>query len=339
MSVKKSKKINKVNASASGVFRRSCNSGSQGDSHRSPKRGQTASRRWGLYLIRRNEVFYFRKRWPQDLCDSGTAAFLSISPRTKILSEAVKRSADLLTAFEAREQKMIHSKLLTSVSERQSLSVQRSLVRAELTAMVTRFDAPYDADESAAYIAEAERQADNAVSAMRARDWTAASTLAATAAAESGLRAEQLSEPGLARSLLRLLRDLKEIAVQVETDCAEPLVLAKPLLESLDLPATAEALKPAMTLCDAIEAAAAKAPGQTQIKIRSLGRLALEFFGDIAVETICYDQSVAFLKRVWSMPRNWGQMHGKNRSEQVGHGKSTYLRFQLTRNERLVCPT
>ena len=48
-------------------------------------------------------MFHFRRRWPAELRTFGAPEFLSISLRTNLLREAVKRSADLLTALEAGE--------------------------------------------------------------------------------------------------------------------------------------------------------------------------------------------------------------------------------------------
>lgn len=60
-------------------------------------------RRWGLHLVRRNGIFQFRRRWPTALTKIGAPAFLSVSLRTDVLSDAVKRSALLLTIIEAGE--------------------------------------------------------------------------------------------------------------------------------------------------------------------------------------------------------------------------------------------
>ncbi|WP_354544373.1 DUF6538 domain-containing protein [Roseovarius sp. MBR-78] len=51
--------------------------------------------------MRRNGIFYFRRRWPEKIRRFGAPAFLSVSLRTHVLAEAVKRSADLLSAIEA----------------------------------------------------------------------------------------------------------------------------------------------------------------------------------------------------------------------------------------------
>ncbi|WP_425597700.1 DUF6538 domain-containing protein [Thalassorhabdomicrobium marinisediminis] len=77
--------------------------GSQTGSHRQSSGRSNLYRRWGLHLVRRNHVFYFRRRWPEKPRKYGAPAFLSVSLRTQVLSEAVKRSVDLLSAVEAGE--------------------------------------------------------------------------------------------------------------------------------------------------------------------------------------------------------------------------------------------
>lgn len=64
-------------------------------------------RRWGLHLVRRNGIFQFRRRWPTALTKIGAPVFLSVSLRTDVLSEAVKRSAILLTIIKAGERAQI----------------------------------------------------------------------------------------------------------------------------------------------------------------------------------------------------------------------------------------
>src|SRR6056297_8902 len=83
-------------------------SGSQTGSHRARCRTQEPSRKWGLHLVRRNGIFYFRRRWPEKIRRFGAPAFLSVSLRTHVLAEAVKRSADLLSAIEAGERDVLN---------------------------------------------------------------------------------------------------------------------------------------------------------------------------------------------------------------------------------------
>src|SRR6056297_2257796 len=73
--------------------------GSQTGSHRAGCGPREPSRKWGLHLVRRNGIFYFRRRWPEKIRRLGSSSFQSVSLRTHVLSEAVKRSADLLSAI------------------------------------------------------------------------------------------------------------------------------------------------------------------------------------------------------------------------------------------------
>ncbi|WP_371398856.1 DUF6538 domain-containing protein [Marinovum algicola] len=66
--------------------------GSQTGSHGRSTRSRNPGRRWGLHLVRRNGIFYFRRRWPKALRDVGASDFFSVSLRINVLAEAVKRS-------------------------------------------------------------------------------------------------------------------------------------------------------------------------------------------------------------------------------------------------------
>ncbi|MGB2201776.1 MAG: DUF6538 domain-containing protein, partial [Pseudooceanicola atlanticus] len=62
--------------------------GSQTGSHGRKTRSANPGRRWGLHLVRRNGIFYFRRRWPKALRDVGAPEFCSVSLRTDILADA-----------------------------------------------------------------------------------------------------------------------------------------------------------------------------------------------------------------------------------------------------------
>ncbi|SFB13209.1 Phage integrase family protein [Poseidonocella pacifica] len=92
------------------------------------------------------------------------------------------------------------------------------------------------------------------------------------------------------------------------------------MLENVGLAPERKSLLPPMTLTQAIEKASEEAPPDVETKIRAVGTLALSFFGDVPVSILSHDQCVDFLEFVWGMPKNWGQLHGKNRFESVGNG-------------------
>ncbi|WP_369333105.1 DUF6538 domain-containing protein [Pelagivirga sediminicola] len=60
-------------------------------SHRPGRPPRVTSRKWRLHLVRRNGVFHFRRRWPEEIRHHGAPAFLSVSLRTQVLCDAVKR--------------------------------------------------------------------------------------------------------------------------------------------------------------------------------------------------------------------------------------------------------
>lgn len=89
--------------------------GSQTGSHRPGCRPSDSRRKWGLHLVRRNGVFYFRRRWRTPLRKNGAPEFLSVSLRTNILSEAVKRSCSAKKML-ARKRSLFVSIIIRSIS-------------------------------------------------------------------------------------------------------------------------------------------------------------------------------------------------------------------------------
>lgn len=293
--------------------------GSQTGSHCPQGRRSNPGRRWGLHIVRRNRVFYFRRRWPQSLREFGAPEFLSVSLRTEILAEAVKRSADLLTQIEAGEQEVTAELAKAPVNEWRTKALIREMVRSSVAAMMARLEAPFDADESRSYIAGCEQQKAAVSMALRTRNWQMAADLSAISASLVGLERESLAAPAIAREILAKTRSLLDIALQVEENCDDPLALGRHHLEDAGLAPERKSLLPPMTLTQAIEKASEEATPDVETKIRSVGMLAVSFFGDRPVSMLSYDQCVDFLEFVWNMPKNWGQLHGKNRFESIGN--------------------
>lgn len=73
-----------------------------------------------------------------------------------------------------------------------------------------------------------------------------------------------------------------------------------------------------MLLSEAIETACAEAPAEVELKIRTVGRVALAFIGDVPVTTLTLETSFGFLRTLWQLPKAWGKSHGRNRHGQSG---------------------
>ena len=109
--------------------------GSQTGSHRSGCRPRESKRKWGLYLVRRSKTFYFRRRWPKKFCEHGAPAFLSVSLRTQIHSEAVKRSVGLLSAVEVGEKRVIVELQNKTIAEGRVAAMLKEIVRRAFVSM------------------------------------------------------------------------------------------------------------------------------------------------------------------------------------------------------------
>ena len=206
------------------------------------------------------------------------------------------------------------------VNEWRTKALLREHVRRMVATMVARQEAPLDEQESSAYLANLDAQRARIIASQRSRDWCLAAELSATTAPLVGVQPNVLAHPVLAREFLAQTRALLDLALQVERDCDDPLSAGRSQLENVGLKPERSSLKSPMQLSAAIEKACEETPPDVEKKIRAVGDLALAFFGDVPVATVSRDQAFAFLKFVWNMPNNWGQLHGKNRHEKVGSG-------------------
>ena len=148
---------------------------------------------------------------------------------------------------------------------------------------------------------------------LRQRTWSTAIDAAHEAAQVLGLDPSDLKTPALARQILVTRRRLLELEAQVEQDLDDPLQVGRELLKEHGLQPSLEGLRPPMRLSEAIEKAKNDAPDEVAKKIGSVGKLALDFFGDVSMTELTHQRTVEFLEFVWWMPKNWGKVHGKNR--------------------------
>ncbi|MBB91472.1 MAG: hypothetical protein CMF68_10865 [Magnetovibrio sp.] len=292
--------------------------GSQTGSHRPGCRPSDSRRKWGLHLVRRNGVFYFRRRWTTPLRKNGAPEFLSVSLRTNILSEAVKRSADLLTAVEAGERNMLIELQESPVNSGRIQEMLKELVRQAFVRMIARQESDLSIGNSDPHLSKIIAESDRIRAAQKARDWSVAMPFAGEIARKNGMDLDDLAAPAVARQVLALIRQLNDLSLSVEQNFEDPLNAGREILLGHGISPTREALKPPMQLSEAIEKACSEAPRDVEIKIRVIGKLALAFFGDIPASAIVLEQSFEFLHLVWMLPKAWGKSHGRNRHGQVG---------------------
>ena len=268
--------------------------GSQTGSHRPGCRSRGPGRKWGLHLVRRNGVFYFRRRWPEKLQHFGAPEFLSVSLRTQILSEAVKRSGDLLSAVQVGETEMLIELQDTPVSSDRIKDMLKELVRQAFVQMVAKqeSDLPFGTPES--QLQQINAQQERILTAQKARNWSVASSFAGEIARQNGMNSDDVAAPAVARQVLALMRQLNELSLRVEQNFDDPLHVGREILLDHDIPPTRDALKPPMLLSEAIEKACLEAPCDVESKIRVIGKLALAFFGDIPASAIVLEQSFDF---------------------------------------------
>jgi hypothetical protein len=251
------------------------------------------------------------------LRDVGAPEFLCVSLRTDLPEEALRRSVILRDALAERERQVMQAHTDGSVSEAQVSAMLGEMVRATILEIIDQQEQA-SPDESGAALAEIAARRDTVTGALRTRDWTAARAVAGTAAETCAVPEEALAEPAVARQILLTMRRLLDIAEVSERDVEDPLREGRDLLREFDLPARREALRPPMCLTEATQKAADSAPREVARKITTLGRVAVERFGDVPVASLSFDDVVGFLEFIWWLPKHWGRAHGKNRFTSEG---------------------
>ncbi len=204
------------------------------------------------------------------------------------------------------------------VSEARVQAMLKEMVRRAVAAMIARQESDLSVDGSEASLRRIEAETGQIRDAQRARDWSVASAFAGDIARQNGLDPETVEAPAVARQILSLLRRLNDLSARVERDFDDPLEVGRDLLIDHGLTPTREAMKPPMLLSEAIEKACVEAPQAVENKIRVIGKVALAYFGDVAVASIVLEQSFEFLFQVWMLPKGWGKGHGRNRHEKIG---------------------
>ncbi|MCB1312929.1 MAG: hypothetical protein KDK29_14120 [Sedimentitalea sp.] len=263
-------------------------------------------------------MFHFRRRWPAELRTFGAPEFLSISLRTNLLREAVKRSADLLTALEAGEIDVLKELQDNPVAETRVRSMLQEIVRRSVASMIARQECDAPDAHPDAYLDRITSETRRIQEAQRARDWTVATGLAGDVAKRNGIAVSEVEAPAVARQVLAVMRQLNELSARVERDFDDPLHAGREMLLNHGLSPTRDALKPPTPLSEAIEKACQEAPPDVETKIRVVGKLALVHFGDIPVSSLVLEQSFDFLRMIWMLPKGWGKSHGRNRHGQPG---------------------
>ena len=193
------------------------------------------------------------------------------------------------------------------VCEARVQSMLKKMVRAAVGDMIARQESAAPAGGSDAYLGRLKAETDRIRYAQRTRDWSVSSKFAGETARQNGLDAEAVEAPAVARQVLFLMRRLNELNARVEQDFEDPLHVGRVLLLDHGPTPSRDAMKPPMLLLEAIEKAYEEAPPDVETKIRVIRKLAIAFFGDVAVSSIVLEQSFELLFQVWMLPKGWGE--------------------------------
>ena len=193
--------------------------------------------------------------WPQQFRLLGASEFLSVSLRTHVLADAVRRSADLLAALENRKSDMVMQVAEAPVEPWRTAILLRKMVRSAVAEMMARLDMPATDHELAKRLQQISDQLAMVQAAQRARDWSIAPDFAGAAAVTTGAPDEALRTPALGREILSTARRLLDLAAQVEDEGGDPLHLGRALLDDVGLAPVRSALWAPMLLSEAVDKA------------------------------------------------------------------------------------
>ncbi len=270
----------------------------------------------GPYLQRRGRIFYFRKRLRHVIAEKCGRAFLRVSLRTPLLSEAMSRAARLLAVLDGEETRLMTDReLQTFPAEKIGLTLAE-LLRAELTRILeeqasaaTSDDAQIDARIAAleAQHAQLRRQA-------RRNDFASVHKNLDAAAESLGLAVPAPMPVELGRCAIKLAQDTNAVEQQVLDGenlhmAAAPLVAQHSDLRPRDFIRTQ-----AVTLQAAWDRALELYPSRDMKgNIDAIAKLAIDWFGGRPVASIKRDDQEAFFLWMARLPKTPGKRHGMNR--------------------------
>lgn len=273
------------------------------------------------YLWRRGGVFQFRRRLPKRLVDLGAPEFLSLSLRTHLLPEAMKRAAALIAAMERAEIEIMSPCAVQELTREAVALIVREVARQALDDLVRR-----DAAAGPRSLVEADAARDRIAdeiaelrTALRLRDGTPARDATRGAMQRLGMQAEAEVPASVERDALGALVEVKTAEALLE----EGQSLDQATREVRDrrfAGAELAEIAPPVMLSAAVAAAERRAVSTDMArKVEAFRACALAWRGDMPLDLFLEKKTlVEFLLWLRRLPKDHGKKHGRNRYEKTG---------------------
>lgn len=242
--------------------------------------------------------------------------FFCLSLRTPLLSEAMRRAAQLLAVLEREEINIMTNPILHNAPAEDITLLLTDALRCELARILEEQDVGLTLEESAIElrITALERENVEMKQSARRNDYSIVEPQLRNAANALGIDLPDVIPVNLGRRAIELFRDLKDVEAGA-IDGSDARSLAAPLVARLsDLEVDAFVECRPVRLSDAWERALQRHPTKSMKgNIDAIANVALAYFGDVPVATITEAKQEKFFAWMARLPKTQGRSHGKNR--------------------------
>ncbi|WP_132249007.1 hypothetical protein [Primorskyibacter sedentarius] len=227
----------------------------------------------------------------------------------------MKRTAALLTVYE-REEKMIVDGFKTgTLSQAEAKTVLTEMLRAELARILEQQTSaePVDDYQLDARIEALEKENRSLRRAARQQDWSSLQSLLFKASQVVGAQLPEALSPDFGRQAISLKKRLNDVEMDAldgdDVRNASRTLRAEEGIEDFDAFVQAP-----VSLSRSWEHALVRHPSPSmKANIDAIGKLAVEYFGDIPVTALTMDRQKGFFAWMARLPKSNGKAHGKNR--------------------------
>jgi integrase len=227
----------------------------------------------------------------------------------------VKRAAALLTVYEREEEKIVDALETNTVTSCAARALLTEILRAELGLILARQEDFASWTDKAQDERIRALEAENALlrCASRRGNWESVQIPIENANKLISASLPDVIPNSLGRQAVSLKRRLNEVEMEV-LDGEDVHQAAKSILMEHGAQNLDEFVKAPVLLSHAWEQTLKNYPKKSmRPNIDGIGRLATEFFGDIAVASISKERQKEFFVWLAQLPRSHGRSHGKNR--------------------------
>ena len=265
--------------------------------------------------MRRGRVFYFMKRLPRNISDGVSNRFLRLSLRTEFPFDAVVRAGSLLAVYEQKEPEIVGALKKKEMTPKEAQAVLNAVLRGALNRILNEQNAETALSDQEVDERVAALEAENLIlrKAIRKKDWSLVQPALCSAGDIISVPVSPPISPDLGRRAASLQRQINEVEIEV-LDGEDIRVAATDLLSEEENKNFDRFIKGEIMLSGAIQSAIDNATSRDMArKYAATGDIALEYWGDIPLNTATTDKVKDLMFFIQRVPSLHGKRHGNNR--------------------------